>query len=299
MRTSDYKLNAAQAHEYTNKAVRILFTQMSAKKGIEKHGERAIAVLIKEFKQLNEGAILGKPVIEPVDPQCLTVKEMRNALNVVSLIREKRDGSLKGRACADGRKQRAYIEKENIDISSPTVSLEGLFTSLLIDAYEKRKIATFDVAGAFLQPELTERPDKLLLKLQDIYVDIMCEVNPEFKDTVIYEKRRKTLYMKAIQSIYGCLEAAILWYKLYSEKLVDMGFEINPYDLCIANKMINAKQCTVAWHVDDNKVSHVNQSVIDQVIKELESEFGKFWVTKGNVHNYLGMKISMRNDGKI
>ena len=46
-------------------------------------------------------------------------------------------------------------------VALPTVSLEGLITSLVIAAYEGRKAISFDVPGAFLQAKLPE--DKLLL----------------------------------------------------------------------------------------------------------------------------------------
>ena len=58
------------------------------------------------------------------------------------------------------------------------MSLEGLFATLLVDAYEDQHIATFDVNGAFLQPELPNKEEKVLLKLKGIFVDIMCQVNP-------------------------------------------------------------------------------------------------------------------------
>ena len=35
-----------------------------------------------------------------------------------------------------------------------------------------------------------------------------------------------------------------------------MGFEINPYDPCVANKTVNWTQMTATWHVNDLKVSH-------------------------------------------
>ena len=31
--------------------------------------------------------------------------------------------------------------------------------------------------------------------------------------------------------------------------------QINPYDRCVANKMINGSQCTIVFYVDDNKIS--------------------------------------------
>ena len=50
-----------------------------------------------------------------------------------------------------------------------------------------------------------------------------------------------------------------------------MDFKINPYEKCIANKEINEKQCTLAWYVDDNKVSHEDPEVATQVIAEIET----------------------------
>ena len=52
-------------------------------------------------------------------------------------------------------------------------------------------------------------------------------------------------YCYKYQSVYGCIESAMLWYNLYTSTLQGMGFELNPYDLCVANKMINGKQCTI------------------------------------------------------
>ena len=57
--------------------------------------------------------------------------------------------TINGRGCADGRKQRYWISKE--DMSSLTVSTEGLVLSCMIDSMEGREIATADIPGAFLQ----------------------------------------------------------------------------------------------------------------------------------------------------
>ena len=64
-------------------------------------------------------------------------------------VTEKKDKSLKGRACADGRRQRHYITKEQSTF--PTVSTKALMISYLIDATERRDVETVDIPGAFLQ----------------------------------------------------------------------------------------------------------------------------------------------------
>ena len=130
-------------------------------------------------------------------------------------------------------------------------------------------------------------------------MDIMCEVNDEYTPTVIYENGTKVLYMLTLRSIYGTIHAAMLWYNFYTEKLMDLGFKINPYDRCVANAMIHGKQCTIAWHVDDNKISHADEKVVTKIIRELEKHFGSFAVARGNRHSYLGMNIEIRNDRKV
>ena len=104
----------------------------------------------------------------------------------MNLIKKKRCGKIKGRTCANGSKQKRYL-KHGESISSPTVSLEAIIGTLLIDAHEGRDVAIFDVPGAYLQAEMPKEK-KLLMKFRDEFVDIMCEVNPEFKKHVVEER---------------------------------------------------------------------------------------------------------------
>jgi hypothetical protein len=63
-----------------------------------------------------------------------------------------------------------------------------------------------------------------------------------------------------------------------------MGFELNPYDTCIANKLVDKKQCTVAWYVDNNKLSHVDLEVVTGVVDKINERFGKMTITQGKEH---------------
>ena len=86
-------------------------------------------------------------------------------------------------------------------------------------------------------------------------VDLFCNIDPTLADFVAYEKGKKVLYVQLDKALYGCVQSALLWYELYSSTLTDMGFELNPYDLCVANAELEGKQCTICWYVDDNKIS--------------------------------------------
>ena len=97
-----------------------------------------------------------------VCPEYQTPKQKRDALRAITLIKEKRFVKIKGRECADGRSQRAYITKE--EEAGPTISMEALLGHLMIDTFEQCEMALFDVPGAYLNADMPE--DKfVLLKL--------------------------------------------------------------------------------------------------------------------------------------
>jgi Reverse transcriptase (RNA-dependent DNA polymerase) len=158
----------------------------------------------------------------------------------------------------------------------------------MIDAFERRDVATADVAGAYLKAEMD---DFVLIKFTGESVDILLSMEPAYAKFVTYEKGVKTLYGRLKKALYGCVKSALLWYKLLQGTLKNMGFAINPYDPCVANCMIEGSQCTIAWYVDDTKISHVNPDVVTKVIETLEGHFGRMTVTRGREHVFLGMKI--------
>ena len=217
-----------------------------------------------------------------------------SALEAINLIKKKRSGAIKGRTCANGSRHRRFL-KPGETVALPTVSLEAL----LGDVHEDRDVCIFDVPGAYLQASMPERK-KLLMNFRGQFVDIMCSVNKENRKHMICEKGQKVLYVRVLKAVYGCIEYALLWYNLYTGTLKDMGFVINPYDRCVANKDINGKQCTVTWYVDDNKLSHADTDVVTEILDEISEHFGELVVSRGDKHDLLGMHIEIdRKNRKI
>jgi len=70
-----------------------------------------------------------------------------------------------------------------------------------------------------------------------------------------------------------------------------MGFVLNPCDLCVANAHIEGHQCTIVWYVDDNKISHIDPTVIDKVISMIERKFGKMSKSRGSKQDFPSMDI--------
>ena len=98
-------------------------------------------------------------------------------------------------------------------------------------------------------------------------MDIICEVNPDYKPYVQYDNRNKIIYVNILREIYGCIESTMLWYNLYVNTLKYLGFSINIYDRWLTKNMIYGKQCTIAWYVDDNKISYVDPKVVTDILE--------------------------------
>ena len=126
-------------------------------------------------------------------------------MRIITVIKEKRSGVLKGRSSVDGRLQRAYISKE--EAASPKTALESLLITLLIDAWEGRDVATADVVGAYLNAYIE---DFVIVKLVGDEVDIISSLNPVYKDFVISENGKKVLYLQLIKALYGWIKSGLL-----------------------------------------------------------------------------------------
>jgi hypothetical protein len=76
------------------------------------------------------------------------------------------------------------------------------------------------------------------------------------------------------------MRSALLFYLKLKSDLEVYGFDINPYDPCIANMMINGKQMAM--------------------IAYLSQIYGnKMTVMRGDVHDYLGMDLDYSEKGKV
>jgi hypothetical protein len=132
---------------------------------------------MKELRQL----VIMK-VMNGAKSHELTKEQKREALKYLMFLKEKRCGRIKGRGCADGRKQRLYKTKE--ETSSPTVSIEAVLFSCMIDAMEDCDVATLDIPGAFMQAMIDE---EVHIKFDGELIDLLCQVDPSLSKFVRIE----------------------------------------------------------------------------------------------------------------
>ena len=197
--------------------------------------------------------------------------------------KKKRNGIIKGRGCADGRKQQAYTIKE--EVSSPTVAIEAVMLSFVIDTKKHRDVATVDLPGAFMQADMDE---VVHMRTEGTMAELLICIHPQlYCKYVVVEGTKKVLYIELCKALYGTLKAVLLFWRLLTAQLLVWGFTPNPYDSCVMNKDINDKQCTILWHGGDLKRSHVDPKVVTSMVNLLEAKFGKespLTKTRGKVH---------------
>jgi hypothetical protein len=90
------------------------------------------------------------------------------------------------------------------------------------------------------------------------------------------------------------LQSSLLYYKKFWKDIESIGFEVNPSDPCIANRIIKGKQHTVSWHIDNLKSRHIDSTINDEFLKWLQKvyasdEIGEVKAVRGHHHDYVAM----------
>lgn len=144
----------------------VLIKQVSMKRGLELFGHRGREAVESEMRQLHEMQALQSV-------RGLSSADKRRALGYLIYLEEKSDGRIKGRGCAYGRKQREYIAKS--DAASPTVSVEAVFVTSVLDAFEDRDIAVTDIPGAYVHAESDEN---ILVRFEGTIAELLVKISP-------------------------------------------------------------------------------------------------------------------------
>ncbi len=99
------------------------------------------------------------------------------------------------------------------------------------------------------------------------------------------------------------MKSALLFYRKIVADLTSLGFDINRYDPCVANKIINGKQLTICWHVNDLFIGHVDPTVVtsflDWLAQRYNTEDKKLNVVRGHKHDYLGMILDFSTSNEV
>jgi hypothetical protein len=143
--------------------------QYSLEAGLKHFGERGETAVSKELKQFNV-----YNVFKPLYANKLSNEEKSKALTLIIFLKEKQDGNVKARSCANGSEQRAHVAKE--EAAAPTVTLESVFVTATIDAKEKQIAVTIDIPGVFLH---ANNKDYIVTKMNGLLAELMVKMDPQ------------------------------------------------------------------------------------------------------------------------
>jgi len=134
-------------------------------------------------------------------------------------------------------------------------------------------------------------------------VDILVDVSPEiFSNYVVQEKGQSVLYVQMLKAHYSMMVSSLLYYRKFHKDIEIIGLEVNPYDMCMANRIIDSKQHAITRHVDDVKSSHEDSKVNDEFFDWLKDKYannniGEVKAIRGTKHNYLGVTLDYTTPG--
>jgi hypothetical protein len=239
----------------------------------------------------------------------LTSKDKARMVESFIFLKEKKDGTLKARAVLGGNVQREYITKD--EASSPTAYTEAVILTAIVDAKENRDVATVDLPNAFCQTVISDADAKhrIIVRLRGALVDMLVDIAPKTYSPFVTtnKKGEKVLLVKCMNALYGSMVASLMFYKKLVKALKSYGFEYNPYDSCVANKIVKGETLTICHHVDDCKISHVSTKTVDATISLLKADFeiifedgsGAMQVHRGKTHVYVGMTLDYTYAGQV
>ena len=172
--------------------------QYMLKKGLKVFGDKGSQATSKELDQLHK-----RNCFTPIAIADLTQSEKRKAMEALMFLTEKRDKTVKGRMVYNGKPTREWLDKE--DSASPTVALESIMLTAVIDAKEERDVMSADVSNAFIQTPMPERKngeERVVMKITGVLVDLLVQLAPDvYGPFVVYEKGRKVLYVQVLRAI--------------------------------------------------------------------------------------------------
>jgi Reverse transcriptase (RNA-dependent DNA polymerase) len=170
----------------------------------------------------------------------------------------------------------------------------------LVDAAECRDVATVDIPGAFMQADMDE---DVHMQLDGKMAELLAQVESKiYCKFVLNDRGKEALYVKLKKALYRTMRAGLLFWRKLTHKTKKMGIKINPYNECVANKIIDESACTIVWHVDDLKISHREAKIISEIISQLKAIFGKeapLTINRGKGHDNLGMTIDFSIPCKV
>ena len=79
---------------------------------------------------------------------------------------------------------------------------------LAIAAIEKRKVATIDITGAYLECDMGKE-DEVIMTIDPFLAKLLEQIDPTVEQNT---DEKGVVYVKLKKALYGCIQSAKLWY---------------------------------------------------------------------------------------
>jgi hypothetical protein len=160
------------AYGYNQSVVFSFMQQLLVKSALREWGDDARAAGEEEVNQLD-----WRETFVPRQMSELTVEQQTKILQSHMFIGQKWTGETKARMVADGNMQRGHVTKE--ESSSPTVSTKAVLLTLIVDAHKVRDVDVIDIPNAFIQTQVDDAKDHVIIWITGVIVDWLVKVAPK------------------------------------------------------------------------------------------------------------------------
>ncbi len=108
----------------------------------------------------------------------------------------------------------------------------------------------------------------MVVRIRGPLVDILVSSAPDVYGPYMSTNKadQKVLLVQCLNAVYRTMLAALLYCKKFVKSLTKQGCKINPYNGCVANKVVKGKQVMICFHINGCKISHQSSAVIDNTI---------------------------------
>jgi hypothetical protein len=257
------------------KDVRGYAFKISVNAALREREEEARPVIMAELQQM-----VDKKVWHAVHTFDLTAVERKAVIRSSMFLKDKYMASgmfdkFKARLVAGGDQQ----DKELYDnLSSPTAYTTSVLVIACIAAHESRSFIVMGIGGAFLNADITNTGIKVHMRLNIVLTAMLVLIDPEHAKFV---EEHGTSVVELNKALYGCVEAAALWYANLCATLKRDGFNPNCYDPCIFNKLgADGAQITAAMHVDDLLVASTSNANLEKFEDYMRGVYSEIKVKK-------------------
>ena len=200
---------------------------------------------------------------------------------------------MKSRLVAGGHRQKPETYGRT---SSPTVDISHVMLALSLRKKMNAKIATIDVAAAFLHADLKETIHMVLPR------DVVRFLNESHKDFIRnMSKGKDTVVVLLKKSLYGLKQSSHNWNNMVTTYLREIGFRVaQGIDGCVfARGSVETGDMVIALlHVDDLMLIAQKSKDLSEIKIKMTDKFGEITYHDKDI-NFLGMNVLVNDRGAI